>query len=128
MKTKSIVASFIATICILFICQNARAARHEQLTIGELTVETSATLPASSIGTSEIEDGAITAAKIPTDAAVPLAKIAPVSIHDTNATTTITSYLPSGIGQLAFGKTGGTQTIWRASSVSTNGWVEVFRN
>lgn len=128
MKTKSIVASFIATICILFSGHNSQAARHEQLTIGELTVETSATLPASSIGTAEIEDGAITASKIPADASIPLSKLAPASIHDTNATTIITSYLPSGIGQLAFGKTGGTQTIWRASSVSTNGWVEVFRN
>lgn len=128
MKTKSLVASFLATICILFICQNAQAARHEQLTIGELTVETSATLPDSSIGTAEIEDSAITAAKIPAGAAIPLSKLAPVSITDTNATTTITLYLPSGIGQVAFGFTGGTATVWRASSVSTNGWVEMFRN
>lgn len=136
---KSTHVSLIAIAVLGIIATAANAAWREDLAVGKLTVETDLIAPDGSIGADEIATsavtsnkiaaGAVTAEKVAAGAAIPLSKLAPVSIYDTNSTTTITLYTPSGEGQLAFGKTGGTQTIWRCNgTLTTNGWAEVFRN
>jgi hypothetical protein len=44
---------------------------------------------------------------------------------DTNATTTVTLYTPTGAGQLLIGKTGGSNRVWIATDGTTNGWVQI---
>lgn len=44
---------------------------------------------------------------------------------DTNATTTVTGYVPGRVGEVLIGKTGGTTTVWIASGQTTNGWTKV---
>ena len=95
-----------------------------------------ADLGAGSVGSSEITDYSIATADIATGAvkaasidsnAVTGAKLAAnvVSLVDTNASTDVTLQTPTSVGQLLFGLTGGTSTIWRASALTTNSWVKV---
>jgi len=48
---------------------------------------------------------------------------------DTNATTTVTLYTPSKIGQFLIGKQGGSNRLWIATGLTTNDWgVKVLNN
>lgn len=42
---------------------------------------------------------------------------------DTNATTTVTNYLPRGKGDILVGKEGGSNRAWIATSAATGGWT-----
>ncbi len=44
---------------------------------------------------------------------------------DTNATTTTTLYTASKAGAMLTGKVGGTNAVWVAVAVGTNGWVKI---
>lgn len=45
---------------------------------------------------------------------------------DTNATTTVTAYTPTAIGQILVGGAGvGTSAVWIAKGTTTNDWVQI---
>jgi hypothetical protein len=44
---------------------------------------------------------------------------------DTNATTTVTLYTPTGAGQILSGKVATSNAIWVATAANTNSWVKI---
>ena len=44
---------------------------------------------------------------------------------DTNTTTEVTSYSAVAAGSLLSGQTAGSNTVWIATAVGTNGWVQI---
>lgn len=44
---------------------------------------------------------------------------------DTNATTTVTNYVPRRAGDVLIGADGGTDSVWIAKSLLPSGWLKV---
>ena len=85
--------------------------------IKTLRVQTEVVLPDSSIVTSVISNKAVTGVKLADSV---------VSQYDSANTTTTSLYTASSIGQILFGKTGGSGRVWRASALTATNWVQVY--
>jgi len=69
-------------------------------------------------------DGSIIAAgSITAVPALAAASTGPAIQSDTNASTTITLYVPTKAGDMLIGKEGGSNRIWFATGATTNSWT-----
>jgi hypothetical protein len=55
--------------------------------------------------------------------AVASVSVTPQIRSDTNASTTVTLYIPSKAGDMLIGKEGGSNRIWFATGATTNSWT-----
>lgn len=87
--------------------------------IRALRVRDSVTVPDGSIPSASIASGAISGDKLASGA---------ISQVDSANTTTTSLYTATSVGQLLFGKAGGSGRVWRASALTSTNWVLVLQS